>query len=61
MSEASFSNKGLNIIDISPVGGKNASGRGNVNNKDFLIRYLMVQCSQREIERHTDRETERER
>ena len=29
------------------MGRKNASGRGNVNNKDFLIRCLLMQCSQR--------------
>ena len=33
----------------------------SIINKDFLIRYLMVQCSQREIERHRDRQTERQR
>ena len=33
----------------------------SILNKDFLIRYLMVQCSQRKIERHRDRQTERQR
>ena len=61
MSEAFFSNKGFNIIKISPVGGKKCFWQGNANNKDFLIRYLMMQCSQRETERHRDRLRERER
>ena len=33
----------------------------SILNKDFLIRYLMVQCSQREIGRHRDRQTDRQR
>ena len=67
MSEASklcfFPIKDLTLLTFPLWEAKNASGRGNVNNKTFSdsLSHGAMLTNRQEIERHRDRQTDRQR